>query len=170
MGTVHIQHIVQCGGGHPHGEILFPGLFFQVREVGIGLAFIGKGIEVCVGIILGQQEIGQLVALLVHRPQGVVGLVVIGQRATGNDEVLALVTLSTHDRVYIHMGAISNGSGGVAAQRIDTFEEIALSDKSAVIHGKSCTVTENNSTCTFCSLRKVQLAILINQNTAWILA
>ena len=68
------------------------------------------------------------------------------------------------------MGAIPNGSGGVAAQRIDTFEEIALGDKGAVVHGKSCTVTENNSTCTFCSLRKVQLAILINQNTAWILA
>ena len=111
MGTVHIQHIVQCDGGHPHGEILFPGLLVQVREVGVGLTFIGKGIEVCVGIILGQQEIGQLVALLVHRPQGVVGLVVIGQRAAGNDEVLALVTLSAHDRVYIHMRAIPNGSG-----------------------------------------------------------
>ena len=122
------------------------------------------------GIILGQQEIGQLVALLVHRPQGVVGLVIIGQRAAGNDELLALVTLSAYDRVYIHMGAVLDGSGGVAAQRIDTFEEIALSDKGAVIHGKSCTVTENNSTCTCCSLRKVQLAILINQNTAWILA
>ena len=111
MGTVHIQHIVQCGGGHPHGEILLPGLLVQVREVGIGLAVIGKGIEVCVGIILGQQEIGQLVALLVHGPQGVVGAVIIGQRATGNDEFWALVTLSAHDRVYIHMGAIPNGSG-----------------------------------------------------------
>ena len=171
MGTVHIQHIVQCGGGHPHGEILLPGLLVQVREVGIGLAFIGKGIEVCVGIILGQQEIGQLVALLVHRPQGVVGLVVIGQRAAGNDELLALVILSANDRIHIHMGAVLDGSGGVGAQRIDTtFAEIALSDKGAVVHGKSCTVTENNSTCTCCGLRKVQFAIFINQNTAWILA
>ena len=170
MGTVYIQHIVQCGGGHPYGEILLPGLLVQVREVGIGLAVIGKGIEVCVGIILGQQEIGQLVALIVLRPQRVVGLVVIGQRTTGNDELLALVTLSANDRIHIHMGAVLDGSGGVGAQRIDTFEEIALSDKGAVIHGKSCTVTENNSACTCCSLRKVQLAILINQNTAWILA
>ena len=152
MGTVHIQHIVQCGGGHPHGEILLPGLLVQVREVGIGLAFIGKGIKVCMCIILGQQEIGQLVALLVHRPQGVVGLVVIGQRAASNDELLALVTLSTHDRVYIHMGAIPNGSGGVAAQRIDTFEEIALSDKGAVLHGKRRIITHADGAGTFFSL------------------
>ena len=170
MGTVHIQHIVQCGGGHPHGEILLPGLLVQVREVGIGLAVIGKGIEVCVGIILGQQEIGQLVALLVHRPQRVVGAVIIGQRTASNDEVLALVFRIAYDRIYIHMRTILNGSGRIGAFGIDAFAEIALSDKSAVIHGKSCTVTENNSACAFCSLRKVQLAILINQNTAWILA
>ena len=122
------------------------------------------------GFILGQQEIGQLVALIVHRPQGVVGTVIIGQRTAGNDEFLALVTLSAHDRVYIHMRTVPNSSGRIGANRIDAFEEIAFSDKSAVIHGKSCTVPENNSACTFCSLRKVQLAILINQNTAWILA
>ena len=152
MGTVHIQHIVQCGGGHPHGEILFPSLLVQVREVGVGLAFIGKGIEVCVGIILGQQEVGQLVALIVLRPQGIVGLVVIGQRAAGNDEFLALIFRITYDRVYIHMGTILNGSGGVGAFGIDAFAEIALGDKGAVLHGQSRIVTHGDGAGTFCRL------------------
>ena len=152
MGTVHIQHIVQCGGGHPHGEILLPGLLVQVREVGIGLAFIGKGIEVCVGIILGQQEIGQLVALLVHRPQGVVGAVIIGQRAAGNDELLALVYRIAYDRAYIHMGTVLNGSGRIGAKRIDAFAEITFSDKSAVLHGKRRIITHADGAGTFFSL------------------
>ena len=164
MGTVHIQHIVQCGGGHPHGEILFPGLLVQVREVGVGLTFIGKGIEVCVGIILGQQEIGQLVALLVHRPQGVVGAVIISQRTAGNDELLALVILSANDRIHVHMGTVPNGSGGVGAQRIDTFEEIALSDKGAVVHGQSGVIAHADGAGTFCFLRKVQGAVVVHQN------
>ena len=118
MGTVHIQHIVQCGGGHPHGEILLPGLLVQVREVGVGLTFIGKGIEVCVGIILGQQEVGQLVALLVLRPQGVVGLVVIGQRAAGNDELLAHSRYLFYrgvkgNRCCFHMGIVFDVDGAV---------------------------------------------------------
>ena len=153
MGTVHIQHIVQCGGGHPHGEILLPGLLVQVREVGVGLAVIGKGIEVCVGIILGQQEIGQLVALLVHRPQGIVGVVIIGQRAASNDEVLALVYRIAYDRAYIHMGTIPNGSGRVGANRIDApLTEVSLGNESAVLHGKRRIITHADGAGTFFSL------------------
>ena len=40
-------------------------------------------------------------------------------------KVLALIFRITYDRVYIHMGAVLDGSGGVGAQRIDTFEEFA---------------------------------------------
>ena len=120
MGTVHIQHIVQCGGGHPHGEILLPGLLVQVREVGVGLAFIGKGIEVCVGIILGQQEISQLVALLVHRPQGVVGAVVIGQRATGNDEVLVFMLSVIRNRFNIYMRIVLDTDIDIITIGMDT--------------------------------------------------
>ena len=120
MGTVYIQHIVQCGGGHPHGEILLPGLLVQIREVGIGLAFIGKSIEVCVGIILGQQEIGQLVALLVLRPQGVVGLVVIGQRATGHDEVLVFMLSVIRNRFNIYMRIVLETDIDIITIGIDT--------------------------------------------------
>ena len=120
MGTVHIQHIVQCGGGHPHGEILFPGLLVQVREVGIGLAFIGKSIEVCVGIILGQQEIGQLVALLVHRPQGVVGAIIIGQRAAGHDEVLVFMLSVIRNRFNIYMRIVLETDIDIITIGIDT--------------------------------------------------
>ena len=152
MGTVHIQHIVQCGGGHPHGEILLPGLLVQVREVGIGLAFIGKGIKVCVGIILGRQEIGQLVALLVHRPQGVVCTVIIGQRAAGNDEFLALVYRIAYDRAYIHMGTVPNSSGRIGAKRIDAPTEVSLGNESAVLHGKRRIITHADGAGTFCRL------------------
>ena len=164
MGTVHIQHIVQCGGGHPHGEILFPGLFFQVREVGIGLAFIGKGIEVCAGIILGQQEIGQLVALLVHRPQGVVGAIIIGQRAAGNDELLAGVVRVPYNGGSFHMGVILDRNLGVGAVDVDAAVVIiALYKDGAVIHSQGATHTQTDA-----GIRIVQVhgqnAALVHQN------
>ena len=150
MGTVHIQHIVQCGGGHPHGEILLPGLLVQVREVGIGLAFIGKGIEVCVGIILGQQEIGQLVALLVHRPQGVVGLVVIGQRATGNDELLAHSWYLFYrgvkgNRCCFHMGIVFDVDGAViTVSKQSCLVVFSPHKNSTIIHNQFSILAQTN--------------------------
>ena len=175
MGTVHIQHIVQCGGGHPHGEILLPGLLVQVRKVGIGLAVIGKGIEVCVGIILGQQEIGQLVALIVLRPQGVVGAVIIGQRTTGNDEVLVETAREACNRSGFHMRIILDKNAGIGAVSKNTgsFTEnithhtvhiVAFYEDSAILHKQFAIFTHSN-TCIGIVLIYEQRAISVHYDS-----
>ena len=169
MGTVHIQHIVQCGGGHPHREILLPGLLVQVREVGVGLAFIGKGIEVCVGIILGQQEVGQLVALPVHRPQGVVGLVVIGQRAASNDELLVNTARArvTCNRGRFHMRIILDKNAGIGAESkyacsfiSSAVHIVAFYEDSAILH-KQFAIRTHSNTCIGIVLIYEQRAIFV---------
>ena len=164
VAAVHIQHIVQCGGGHPHGQVLLALFLVQVGDVLVLGAVVGKGTKVCVLCVLGQQEVGQLVALLVFRPEGVGLAVIVGQGTAGDDELLAGSGRTLHDGRYFNVGLALDIDAGIITGRIDAaVVVIALYKDGAVIHSQGAIIAQPDA-----RIRVVQIhgqhAAIIHQN------
>ena len=164
VAAVHIQHVFQRGGGHPHGQVLLALFLFQVGDVLVLGAVVGKGTKVGVVGVLGQQEVGQLVALFVFRPESIGLAVIIGQGAAGDDELLTGVVRVPYNGGSFHMGVILDKNLGVGAVDVDAAVVIiALYKDGAVIHSQGAKHAQIDA-----GIRIVQVhgqnAALVHQN------
>ena len=164
VAAVHIQHVFQRGSGHPHGQVLLALFLFQVGDVLVLGAVVGKGTKVGVVGVLGQQEVGQLVALCVFRPESVGLAVIIGQGAAGDDELLTGVVRVPYNGGSFHMGVILDKNLGVGAVDVDAAVVIiALYKDGAVIHSQGAKHAQIDA-----GIRIVQVhgqnAALVHQN------
>ena len=164
VAAVHIQHVFQRGSGHPHGQVLLALFLFQVGDVLVLGAVVGKGTKVGVVGVLGQQEVGQLVALFVFRPESVGLAVIIGQGAAGDDELLTGVVRVPYNGGSFHMGVILDKNLGVGAVDVDAAVVIiALYKDGAVIHSQGAKHAQIDA-----GIRIVQVhgqnAALVHQN------
>ena len=164
VAAIHIQHVFQRGGGHPHGQVLLALFLIQVGDVLVLGAVVGKGTKVGVVGVLGQQEVGQLVALCVFRPESVGLAVIIGQGAAGDDELLTGVVRVPYNSGSFHMGVILDKNLGVGAVDVDAAVVIiALYKDGAVIHSQGAKHAQIDA-----GIRIVQVhgqnAALVHQN------
>ena len=137
MAAVHIQHVFQRGSGHPHRQVLLALFLIQVGDILILGAVVGKGTKVGVLCVLGQQEVGQLVALRIFRPESVGLAVIIGQGAAGDNELLAGSAGALYDGRRFNVGLALDINAGVVAGRINAaVVVIALDQDGAVIHSQ----------------------------------
>ena len=164
VAAIHIQHVFQRGSGHPHGQVLLALFLIQVGDVLVLGAVVGKGTKVGVVGVLGQQEVGQLVALCVFRPESVGLAVIIGQGAAGDDELLTGVVRVPYNSGSFHMGVILDKNLGVGAVDVDAAVVIiALYKDGAVIHSQGAKHAQIDA-----GIRIVQVhgqnAALVHQN------
>ena len=154
VAAVHIQHVFQRGSGHPHGQVLLALFLIQVGDVLVLGAVVGKGTKVGVVGVLGQQEVGQLVALCVFRPEGLsrkicIGhavVIVVGQGAAGDDELLTGEVRVPYNGGRFHMGVILDKNLGVGAVGVDAAVVIiALYKDGAVIHSQGATHAQTDA-------------------------